>query len=411
MAPSKRVGPTLRRCGTCARDGTLFIPGNHEYLFGYQNWVRHLSGMGMHLLANEHTVLQRYWDLMARLGTVTVDPGLTSDYRLREDVIAPFISVHYTGERFRVLAGARYNIVRYANSTHHLEDGGPVPFHIRGSLPYFLPNIQGFCDFGAGVRLRAALTRTTALQDFNNFAVGRAPGNDYRGNPVVNVANPYLRPRRLGNPGLTVELYTSGGYASLGYFRKRVVDEVQVISDYRYDPHGRLIEIVQTPINAGSERVQGIEAEAQWRDFGPVAQWLDGLSLDVNGAWFDSRSHVTSGEGVERTIRGLRLQSRWTANLIVSYERGPFSATLMAMARGRALNSVATTPAADIHIAPYSTLDAKLGYLISPRVRFYAEGRNLTDHWYREVTGAQSNLVATAIRSGPTFVLGASIGL
>lgn len=42
-----------------ARDGTLFIPGNHEYFFGYQHWMRHLSGMGMHLLANEHTVLQR----------------------------------------------------------------------------------------------------------------------------------------------------------------------------------------------------------------------------------------------------------------------------------------------------------------------------------------------------------------
>ncbi len=42
-----------------ARDGTLFIPGNHEYFFGYQDWMQHLSGMGMHLLANDHTVLQR----------------------------------------------------------------------------------------------------------------------------------------------------------------------------------------------------------------------------------------------------------------------------------------------------------------------------------------------------------------
>ncbi|MEG3163383.1 metallophosphoesterase [Sphingomonas sp. PB2P19] len=42
-----------------ARDGTLFIPGNHEYFFGYQAWMRHLSGMGMRLLANDHTVLNR----------------------------------------------------------------------------------------------------------------------------------------------------------------------------------------------------------------------------------------------------------------------------------------------------------------------------------------------------------------
>ena len=42
-----------------ARDGTLFIPGNHEYFFGYQAWMQHLTGLGMRPLANAHTVLQR----------------------------------------------------------------------------------------------------------------------------------------------------------------------------------------------------------------------------------------------------------------------------------------------------------------------------------------------------------------
>ena len=42
-----------------ARDGTIFIPGNHEYFFGYQAWTRHLSELGMRLLANDHAVLRR----------------------------------------------------------------------------------------------------------------------------------------------------------------------------------------------------------------------------------------------------------------------------------------------------------------------------------------------------------------
>jgi hypothetical protein len=42
-----------------AADGTFFIPGNHEYFFGYEEWMRHFVGMGMRTLANEHAVLER----------------------------------------------------------------------------------------------------------------------------------------------------------------------------------------------------------------------------------------------------------------------------------------------------------------------------------------------------------------
>ncbi|MET0743266.1 MAG: metallophosphoesterase, partial [Microvirga sp.] len=42
-----------------ARDGVWVIPGNHEYFFGYDAWMQHYAGMGMHVLANAHTVLRR----------------------------------------------------------------------------------------------------------------------------------------------------------------------------------------------------------------------------------------------------------------------------------------------------------------------------------------------------------------
>ena len=42
-----------------ARDGMFMSPGNHEYFLGYQEWMRHFAGMGMHILANDHVVLQR----------------------------------------------------------------------------------------------------------------------------------------------------------------------------------------------------------------------------------------------------------------------------------------------------------------------------------------------------------------
>jgi TonB-dependent receptor len=353
--------------------------------------------------------VNRYWSLLASLGARTLDPGTTADYDLREDVIAPFVSFYYTTDRFRVLAGARYNITRYTDSTHQIVDGQVTPFHITRSLPYLLPNVQGYFNFSDALRVRAAFTVTTALQDFSNFANGRAVGFDYKGNRVINNTNPYLRPRRSYNKDVSIELYRPKGYFSLGYFHKTIVDEVQVVVAYEYDPNGALTQIVQYPINAGGEHVQGIEFESQWRDFSNLAPWLKGVTLDVNGAWFDSTTRVVVGADTERTVKGFRLQPKWVVNMILTYDRGPFSGALIGMVRGRALNSIATTAPNDLYIAPFATLDAKFAYRVNRSLKLYVEGKNLTNSWYREVTGTHANLVSTAIKDGPTIVMGATL--
>lgn len=42
-----------------ARDGVLGIPGNHEYFFGYDDWMRHDRSLGVRILENQHVVLKR----------------------------------------------------------------------------------------------------------------------------------------------------------------------------------------------------------------------------------------------------------------------------------------------------------------------------------------------------------------
>ncbi|MGU3665430.1 metallophosphoesterase [Methylobacterium sp. A49B] len=42
-----------------ARDGVWAVPGNHEYFFDHDAWMRHLEGLGIRVLANAHTVLRR----------------------------------------------------------------------------------------------------------------------------------------------------------------------------------------------------------------------------------------------------------------------------------------------------------------------------------------------------------------
>lgn len=45
--------------GLRAKDGVYAIPGNHEYYFGYSDWMRHDAGMGIRMLLNSHTVVRR----------------------------------------------------------------------------------------------------------------------------------------------------------------------------------------------------------------------------------------------------------------------------------------------------------------------------------------------------------------
>jgi len=42
-----------------APDGVYAIPGNHEYFFDYDAWMRHLASLGMRMLPNAHVLLTR----------------------------------------------------------------------------------------------------------------------------------------------------------------------------------------------------------------------------------------------------------------------------------------------------------------------------------------------------------------
>lgn len=60
-----------------APDGVYAIPGNHEYFFDYGAWMRHLSGLGLHMLVNAHGVIQRGGDRLIVAGVTDLSaPGI-----------------------------------------------------------------------------------------------------------------------------------------------------------------------------------------------------------------------------------------------------------------------------------------------------------------------------------------------
>jgi predicted MPP superfamily phosphohydrolase len=59
--------------GLHAPDGIYLIPGNHEYLSGYDPWMAHLAALGMRVLANAHAVIARGADRLVLAGVT--DPS------------------------------------------------------------------------------------------------------------------------------------------------------------------------------------------------------------------------------------------------------------------------------------------------------------------------------------------------
>ncbi|MBB3393175.1 hypothetical protein FHT82_005968 [Rhizobium sp. BK275] len=51
-----------------APDGLFAIPGNHEYYFGYDDWIEYHSSLGMRMLTNEHAVIERGADRIVIAG-------------------------------------------------------------------------------------------------------------------------------------------------------------------------------------------------------------------------------------------------------------------------------------------------------------------------------------------------------
>jgi uncharacterized protein len=60
-----------------AKDGVWVIPGNHEYFFGYEAWMRHYASLGMRVLSNDHTVLTREGGLLVLAGVTDLSAPRT----------------------------------------------------------------------------------------------------------------------------------------------------------------------------------------------------------------------------------------------------------------------------------------------------------------------------------------------
>jgi len=349
-----------------------------------------------------------YWNFLRSKGIDTPTTSPTGSFDLTEDVLAGYGAVHYNSDRFHALAGLRYEKTAFDDTTARLVNNVATPFSFHRSYDYALPNVQASFDILPVLRVKGAYTETIARPTFTTFAQGLTINNFSSLNVLIRGSNPDLKARHSRNFDLSIESYLPHGYVSLGVFRKNITGEVYYLTTTTTDPATGVANQLSTPFNAAKSNLTGIELAAEWRDFTALAPWLEGVTLRANYTRLWGELGIINADGTTRKIDSLNQQPSYILNAMAIYDRGPFTASLSYMKRGQAFNGVVgTTSAGDYYLQPYDSLDARIAVRPVEHIEVFLAARNLTNSWWREVTGVDRRQLNTAIQSGRSYIVGA----
>lgn len=345
-----------------------------------------------------------FWNYIYANGIKTTDLAPATDYHLVEDVFAGHAEAYFTGDRFRVLAGVRYEKTHDRDDTSDTVNGVLGPSRRANGYGNWMPNVQGSYDLTSRLKLKLAFTKTIARPDFSDTAPGRTTSVDVNGNPVISGSNPQLGPRLSTNYDASLEYYMRGGFASLAVFHKDLDHETFSQKTVTTTATGILTQTM--PLNSGSARVTGVEASFVKRrlDFLPAP--FDRFGINANYTYLDGHWTVILSDGTVRSINSLRNQPRYLGNLDLSYDFGRVDVHVDYRVRGRAFTTTfGTTSATDQWIRPNDQLDLQANWRIAPGFQLTFEARNLTDS-YTVLTTGVTNAIYNSVGAGRSYFAG-----
>ncbi|MEG3145964.1 TonB-dependent receptor [Sphingomonas sp. RT2P30] len=343
-------------------------------------------------------------------GIYARDDATTTDYRLKEDVLAGHAAAVFTLPGLRVLAGFRVEKTYVGDATASTISGLITPQTRRRDYQEFMPNVQASFEPVAKLKLRAAYTETIARPDFADFANGVTVTYNSAGVKVVSGANPDLGPRKAKNYDASIEGYFKGGYVSLGLFHKNLADETFRQVRNTFDSAGVLTQIDTIPLNSGSAKVDGLEASLVVDKFAFLPGPLGNLGFTGNYTLLDGTWNVVFTDGTARSVKGLRNQPKWLANLILTYNQGRFGGNVGYRLRGRTFTGTfGATPEADIWIDHYARLDAQATFRLLRNLTVFGEARNLTNSYWIEDTGIGASAPTTTTSPGRSYWFGVTL--
>lgn len=333
---------------------------------------------------------------------------LAARYDISEEVLAGYAMARFDTGRLSGNFGVRVTTTDQTSVGFETVGTTLQPASFENSYSHALPSINVRWDVTDTLVGRAAIYRSLTRPDLTDIQPGRRFDAFNGGNGTS--GNTELDPFTATNYDIGAEWYfTDGGLLSATYFRKelngfieRIVSETEVTDQVT----GRTFTVnLSRPVNGQSATIQGVELGLQLPFFFLPGALAD-AGLVANATFTDSEAVFQNAADIRATsLPGL---SDTSYNLVLYYDRKPFSARFAYNWRSDYLLTVSGTGGNPVSRDDYGQLDFAATLNLTDRLNLTFDALNLTDAQYRSFTFQNEDLARGLVRSGRRLVIGAN---
>jgi TonB-dependent receptor len=324
------------------------------------------------------------------------------DFDMTEDINAAYFMNTLDLDKWRIIAGLRYEGTEFSAKGTGLRDGDFEAVSSDNRYDHWLPGLHARYQLTPDTQLRAAWTNTVVRPTFEQLA----PGFVIDGEDAA-FGNPDLKPLESMNYDLGIEHYMGRAGAVSAYLFYKDIDNFIYNTDLAGSGQWADFDEALSFENGSSAKLYGVELSySQKLDWLP-APW-NGVLLGANATFSKSDADI-EGQGSSRSI-DLPNHSDTVGNLMVGWENDVFNMRLAANYKSEYLAEVSgiEDDAYDLYADEQMFLDFKAGYFITPNLQVTLEALNLTDESYFVYTG-RSKYNAQYEEYGPTYKLGLTL--
>jgi len=311
----------------------------------------------------------------------------TSDYSVKEDILAGYLLGRWDSATLRVIGGVRIERTWNRLDGQEVSDDGEnvfvTPLSYERSYTDWLPSLTLRFQPQPNLVARFAVSKSLVRPKLSKLAPRYTINEDQE----AEFGNPDLKPYKAWNFDAGVEYYFArNGGVTLGAFYK-TIDDFIVDAYYQDDtaPYNGVYQGIAfreavIPQNGDKAEIFGIEASvSQALDFLPGL--LSGFLVQANYTYTDAKGDVYDEDMNLRSIP-LPAASRDTFNVVLGYEKGPVNLRLAGTYRGKYLDELGGDAQSDRYVDNHFQLDFSAKFRVSENVRLYAEWVNINNARY-----------------------------